>query len=250
MEDEIFGANELTLEELDQLFKSEPEQTTPSADEKTEGQNNTENKSEQPADENKSIDKTQAFAKRLKESTDKARREERDAIAKSLGYESYADLEKQRENKMLEDKGFDPEQLSPVVDEIVKKRMDNDPRMKELEELRKKQVEEFGKRELAEITKLTDGEITSLAQLPKEVIEAWKTKGSLKSAYLAVEGERLINKFKGEQSKGSTSHLKNPSGTTPPASNKRPLTADEKRVWKFFNPGMTDEELNKQMVDN
>ena len=249
--DGILGANELTIAELEQLFNDEPEQTTPSVNDETSAQNNTtENTSAQPTDEDKSIDKTQAFAKRLKESTDKARREERDAIAKSLGYESYEDLQKQRENKMLEEKGFDPEQLSPVVDEIVKKRMDNDPRMKELEELRKKQVEEFGKKELAEITKLTNGEITSLAQLSKEVIDAWKTKGSLKSAYLEIEGERLINKFKGEQSKGSTSHLKNPTGSTPPPSNKRPLTDEEKRVWKFFNPNMTEEQLNKQMVDN
>ena len=247
--DGILGANELTIEELDQLFNSEQEQTTPSAEDNTEGQNNTtENTSEQPKDENKSIDTTQAFAKRLKESTDKARREERDAIAKSLGYESYADLEKQRENKFLEDKGFDPEQLSPVVDEIVKKRMDNDPRMKELEELRKKQVEEFGKRELAEITKLTDGEITSLAQLPKEVIDLWKQKGSLKSAYMELEGEKLITKIRSEQSKGTTHHLQNPSGKTSQP-NKRPLTDREKSVWKQFHPYMTDEELNKMTVD-
>ena len=128
--------------------------------------------------------------------------------------------------------------------------MDNDPRMKELEELRQRQIKEFGKKELAEITKLTNGEITSLAQLPKEVINLWKTKGSLKSAYLELEGERLINKFKGEQSKGSTSHLKNPSGNSSVASNKRPLTAEEKQIWKFFNNSMTDEQLNKQMVEN
>lgn len=250
--DGILGANELTLAELEQLFEDEPEQTTPSVNKETNAQTDTtDNTSDnQPSDKNDSISKTQAFAKRLKESTDKARQEERDSIAKSLGYESYEDLQKQRENKILEEKGLDPEQVSPVVDELVKKRLDNDPRMKELEELRKKQVEEFGKKELAEITKLTNGEITSLAQLPKEVIDLWKTKGSLKSAYLELEGERLINKIKGEQSKGSTSHLKNPSGSTPPSSNKRPLTEEEKRIWKFFNPSMTLEQLDKQMVDN
>lgn len=247
--DDLFGANELSLDELDKLFSDELEQEPPLADNTDSQDNTTENKSEQPTDEVKSIDKTQAFARRLKESTEKARQEERDSIAKSLGYDSYDDLQKQREKKMLEDKGFDPEEISPVVDEIVKKRMDNDPRIKELEKLRQKQIEEFGKKELAEITKLTEGEITSLAQLPKEVIDLWKKKGSLKSAYLELEGERLINKFKGEQSKGSTSHLKNPSGNSTVIKNKRLLTAEEKQVWKFFNPDMTDEQLNKQTVD-
>ena len=27
------------------------------------------------------------------------------------------------------------------------------------------------------------------------------------------------------------------------------LTADEKKVWKLFNPGMSDEELNKKTID-
>ena len=121
--------------------------------------------------------------------------------------------------------------------------------MLELAELRRKQVEEFGKKELAEITKLTDGKITSLAQLPKEVIDLWKTKGSLKSAYLELEGERLITQIKSNQNKGTTSHLNNPSGSQTPPASKRPLTAEEKKRWLFFNPHTTPEELDKIMVD-
>lgn len=246
MPDELFGANEFTMEELDSLFNSELEQETPPANDGTESQtsdNNTETKTES------NVDTTKAFAKRLKESTDKARQEERDAIAKSLGYESYEALQKSRETKIIEDKGLDPNEVSPVIEDIIKKRLDEDPRMKELAELRKKQVEEFGKKELAEISKLTNGEITSLAQLPKEVINAWKTKGSLKAAFMEIEGEKLINKIRSEQSKGSTSHLQNISGTTPPQINKRPLTDAEKKAYKFFHPHMSDEELNKLTYD-
>ena len=245
MDEQLFGANDFTLEELDELFRDEEEETSP-APEKTE---NPQSENIESAKKDENVDTTKAFAKRLKESTDKARQEERDSIAKSLGYESYADLQKQRESKLLEEKGLDPEQVSPVVDELVKKRLDEDPRMKELEELRKKQIEAFGKQELEEIKVLTGGEITTFNQLPKEVLNLWKTKGSLKSAYLELEGEKLINKMRSEQSKGTTEHLQTLNGITPPQSNKRPLISEEKNVYKFFNPRITDEELNKKMYD-
>ena len=248
----IEGANEFTVAELEQLFNSELEQETPPAGKETEAQNNEgkegeEGKEQKPVETD--VDKTKAFAHRLKQSTEKARQEEREAIAKSLGYESYEKLIKERETKKLEEKGIDPDTGSEVIDELVKQRIESDPRIKELEEYRKQRVKEFGERELAEISKLTNGEITSLAQLPKEVIELWKTKGSLKSAYLELEGEKLITKIRSEQSKGSTGHLQNPSGGTPGQSNKRPLTDKEKAVWRQFNPHMTDDELNKMTVE-
>ena len=243
----IDGVNEFTAAELDQLFSDEFEQETPPASKETEGQTNTESDSKTAETE---VDKTKAFAKRLKESTDKARTEEREAIAKSLGYNSYDELQKSRETKILEDKGLDPDIASAAIDELVKRRIESDPRIKELEQYRKQRVKEFGEKELAEITKLTGGEITSLAQLPKEVIDLWKQKGSLKSAYLEIEGEKRIIKLQSEQSKGSTGHLQNPAGSTPPPVTRRPLTEQEKRVWKQFNPHMTDDELNKMTVDN
>lgn len=245
----IDGVNEFTIAELEQLFNSEFEQVPPPVEEKTDAQGADDDKKEQnvPTDD---IDKAKAFAKRLKESTDKVRQEEREVIAKSLGYESYEKLVKENETKKLEEKGIDPAQGSEVIDELVKQRIEADPRIKELEEYRKQRVKEFGERELAEISKLTNGEITSLAQLPKEVIDLWKTKGSLKSAYLELEGEKLITKIRSEQSKGSTDHLTNPSGNTPPPNNKRPLNDKEKAIWRQFNPRMTDEELNSMFVEN
>ena len=76
----------------------------------------------------------------------------------------------------------------------------------------------------------------------------WTKKGSLKAAYLELEGEKLITKIRSEQSKGSTTHLVSPSGTKSDTT-KRLLTADEKKVWRQFNPRMTEEELNKITVD-
>ena len=247
------GANEFTLEELEQLFKDDTQPTTPAVDEN----NNTDNDGNTDAqdgnnetgdDKSNHVENTKAFAHRLKESTDKARREERESIAKSLGYESYEDMENKRKNKLLEDKGLDPDEVSPIVDELVKQKLENDPRMQELEEFRKQRVAEFGKRELAEITKLTGGEITKFSQLPKEVIDLWKERGSLKSAYLEIEGENLIIRARSEQSKGSTNHMQNLNGTSPANKNERPLTDEEKAIWKLFNPNISDEELNKKTI--
>ncbi len=242
----IEGAMEFSPEELEELFKDDAQPETPPVEgtetppptQATEG-NGTETKTE-------GIENSKAFAKRLREKTEQVRNEEREAIAKSLGFDSYADMQSKREKKLIEDKGLDPEQVNPIVDELVKKRLDSDPRMRELESLRAKQVQEFGKKELAEVTELTGGEVTSLAQLPKEVIELWKQTGSLKSAYLSIKGEELIRKARSEQSKGSTQHLQNPSGTVKQPGKERPLTAEEKKVWKFFNPSLTDEELDKK----
>lgn len=243
MPNEFFGANDFTVDELEELFRDDETQqeTPPVTDTET-----------TPQEDNKKTDdvtSTQTFARRLKESTDKARREERDAIAKSLGYESYEDMQKKRERDLLDSKGLDVDDVSPVIDEIVKQRLDNDPRMARLAELEAKQVKEFGKQELAELTKLTGGKITSLSQLTREVIDAWTKKGSLVKAYMEVEGVNLVNSIRSEQSKGSTEHLANPSGNVPANPKKRHLTNEEKAMWRAFHPQMTDEELNKKMID-
>lgn len=241
-----FGANEFTIEELEELFNDDTQQETPPAEENTEPQTDVQTGAD---DKSKNIEHTKAFAKRLRESTEKARNDEREAIAKSFGYDSYDAMMKQRQSQLIKDKGYDPEELSPVVDELVKQRIDSDPRMKELEDLRKRSLAEYGKRELAEITKLTGGQITRLEQLPREVIDLWQEKGSLKKAYLEVEGENLVNRIRSEQSKGTTGHLATPGNSSPAPSNKRPLTDEEKQMWKLFNPNVTDEELNKKTVE-
>lgn len=241
------GANGFSMDELDDLFKTENQQETPPAEDTT-GQQDTPPVAEQN-DEKKDVTQTQAFAHRLKEEKEKARKEAREEIAAALGYESYEALQKQRENKLLEDKGFDPEQVSPLVDELVKKRLEEDPRMQELAEFKKQQAQEFAKRELSEISKLTGVQYTSLDQLPQDVIESWKKTGNLKQSYISLHGEELIMRARSANQRGTTEHLQNPAGQAPTGTSKRPLTEDEKKVWRFFNPSMSEEELNKKTVD-
>ena len=232
------GANVFTDSELEAILNGEKQQETPPA-----------STEEQPQEQD--VTKTKAFANRLKESTDKARREEREAIAKELGYASYQEMQTKRQNKIFEDQGLDPDQVSPIVEKLVQERMENDPRIKELEKYREAQIQEFGRKELAEITKLTNGEVTTFEQIPKDVLDLWKQNGSLKASYLQLHGEELVLKARSEQNKGGTNHLKSPSGNTgnPDAPAKRALTDKEKRLYKMFNPSVTDEEINKKLVD-
>lgn len=244
------GDNVFTVEELEELFNGDVQQETPPANENTEPQSEvqTENDKEDSSKSN-NIEQTKAFAKRLRESTEKARSDEREAIAKSFGYESYSAMVEERQRKLITDKGLDYEDVSPVVDELVKQRIDEDPRMKELENLRKQNLARYGKQELDEIARLTGGRITRFEQLPKAVVDAWKQKGSLVAAYMELEGVNLINQIRSEQSKGSTSHMSTPGASTPPPSNTRPLNEEEKRMWKLFNPSISEDELNKKTVN-
>lgn len=240
--------NSFTDEELKAIFALEDEPLTPTEEDKgisSQGETPAEGETKPET----KVDTTKAFAKRLKESTDKARSEERESIAKSFGYNSYDEMLNERQKKMLEEKGLDPEETAPIIDKLVKEKLDADPRMAELAEFRKQQIQEFGKKELSEIAKLTNGEITKFEQLPKDVVELWKQKGSLKAAYMELHGEELILKARREQSKGSTDHLKQAEGGASIETGKRLLTAAEKNMYKFFNPTMTDEELNKMTVD-
>lgn len=241
------GANELDLKELDDLFKQDGQETPPA--------NETSHQETPPAEGNQStepeakpedVTKTQAFARRLKEETEKARKKAKDELAAELGYQSYDDLKKKRETKLLEDEGLDPEQVGPIVEKLVNQRLEEDPRMKELEELRQQRVNEFAAKELKEINDLIGTNYTSITDIPKDVIEDWRKTGSLKKSYIALHGEELILKAKNAANKGDTSHLQSIGGSPAQPTNVRPLTDEEKAVWRFFNPGITDEELNKK----
>jgi hypothetical protein len=173
------GANTFSIEELEELFNGDVEQETPPAEETTEPQSDvqTETDNQNISDKSNNVEQTKAFAKRLRESTDKARNEEREAIAKSFGYDSYAAMVQERQSQLMKDKGLDPDEVSPIVEQLLQQRLNDDPRMKELESYRKQNLALFAKNELAQISQLTGGQITKLEQLPKAVINKWREKG-------------------------------------------------------------------------
>ena len=256
---EKMGANEFTIEDIENFLNGESVETP--ATEGSESSNpsgNTETENAAQGVENKGskVTETQAFAHRLKEATSKARNEERESIAKSLGYASYAEMQAKREKEMLEEKGLDPDDVSPVVEQIVKKRIAEDPLMKELGAYREERINAWAKQELAELKEFTDGKISRLEDVPKDVLELWKTKGSLKGAYIELHGEKLIREMRAGiasgQTRSTTSHMQSPQGTPGTLSNsdKRPLTQKERDIYKLFNPDVTSEQLSKMYKEN
>lgn len=252
------GANEITIEDIEN-FLNDDGVATPATEDNDEGSPATQPNGADgtaSAETTPSVTETQAFAHRLKEATGKARNEERESIAKSLGYESYADMMQKREADLLERNGLDPADVSPVVEQIVQQRLADDPRLRELDGYRQERMNEWAKKELAELNTLTNGKVSKFDDVPKDVLELWKTKGSLKGAYLELHGEQLIREMQTgiarEQNRSTTSHMASPQGTpTPPGnSTRRPFTAKEREVYKLFNPGVTDEQLSKMYKEN
>ena len=59
--------------------------------------------------ENIPVDQTKAFAERLKTERVKIEREARNELAQSLGYDSWEDLKRENEDKLLTASGLDAE---------------------------------------------------------------------------------------------------------------------------------------------
>lgn len=181
--------------------------------------------------------------------------EERDKIAKEAGFESYEDMRKMREKKKLEDNGLDPDVASPVLEDLVKQRVEQDPRIKEYEELKKREQErefkEWCEKEVKQLNSLTDGKIKSLSDVPQDVVKLSEKTGSLKSAYLQLHGEELISQIRlkqsSQESKGTTNHLAQVKDGVSASGKTRPLTPEERRAYKMINRNITDEELDKKV---
>lgn len=244
------GADDFTLDDLDRFLSGEGDATPASNEEGGQKSQSTPTEPAQSGEQKPDVTETKAFANRLKEATTKARNEERDAIAKELGYESYADMQKKRQDQMLEEKGFDPAEVSPIVEELVERRIAEDPRFKELDSIREQKMKEWAEKELKDLSDLTGGRVKTLADVPKPVIDRWKATGSLKSAYMELEGENLIrsmrNTANGEATRGSTAHMSSPTSTPNNVHvETRPYTDREKDIYRLFNPDVKEEELSK-----
>lgn len=217
---------------IDDLFKDPEEEPTPQQEEK-------------PIQEPSEM--TKAMSNRINEVKIKTEKETRDAMAKELGYENYAALQKAREKQELKDAGLDDEDLEPIIQKLLDKRFAEDPRMKRLEELEAKDKATFVRDQLKEINKFAGTTYKEVSDLPDEVLSMWEKTGNLKQAYLATQGEALITKSLAGKQNGSLAHLANPSSVGSGVK-ERPLTEEEKAIWRATIPDITDEELNKKTM--
>ena len=221
--------------EIAELIKDDQD-SSPEKQEQKSAENTQESKK---SDEEKKSD-AKAFSIRLNE--------EREKIAKEAGYESYEDMRKQREKKKLEDKGLDPDVASPVLEDLVKQRLEQEVLKKKEQE---REFKEWCDKEVKQLSTLTDGKIKSLSDVPQDVVKLSETTGSLKSAYLQLHGEELIAQIKlkqtSQESKGTTDHLAQIKDGVSASGKTRPLTPEERKAYKMIIRNITDEELDKKV---
>lgn len=220
--------------DIDDLFK-DPEETQTS-DKENEADTKTE-----PSE------MTKAVSNRINEVKIKTERDTKDAIAKELGYDSYEALQKSKERDILKEAGLNDEDIEPIIQKLVDKRFAEDPRMKRLEEIEAKEKAIFVKDQLKDINKFAGTNFKDVKELPNEVLVMWEKTGNLKQAYLAVQGEAIISKSLAGNHNGSLAHLANP-GTNGTGVKERPLTEEEKDIWRMTIPDITEEELNKKTM--
>ena len=189
---------------------------------------------------------TKAVSERINTVRKKTETETQEKIAKELGYDSYQAMQKANEQKMLRDAGLDEEEIGAVVEKLVQKRLAEDPRLKKLEQIEANEKANFVTAQLKEINKLGNN-FASIDELPKETLDMWEKIGDLKQAYLATQGEALLNRRYANQDKGSLKHLASPDQSNV-GTKARKLTESEKAIWRSVFPDITEEELSKKTM--
>lgn len=223
---------------VDDLFK-DPEESLTQEDTSTES-DNTDNSS-------KSDDMTDRVRHRINDVRRKTELETQERIAKELGYESYQDMLKAKESKLIKEHGFDEEDVEKLLTPLLEARLANDPRFKKLEEIEAKEKQNYITEQLTAINKISGNKFKSVDDLPEATINLWAKGVELEEAYLATAGKELLTKSAASAQKGSLTHM------APTSSNggtkKRGLTDYEKQLYRNIMPDITEEELNSKMID-
>lgn len=193
-------------------------------------------------------DPTKNYSDRLKKDREKIRNEERDNLAKELGYENYEKFREAHVDNSLLDKGLDPDTVKPLLKDLIK----NDPEYVEAMRF-KAEKEELEKDVWAkdQIKALNDKfglNLQSISDLDEDTVKLWNNGVSLDKAYAANHYEDLekssLRKLK-EQDSGK-SHLKNVDGSTV-ESDEVIVTDEIYRQFKAFNPDVTREDVKKYL---
>lgn len=226
---------------IDDLFNDEEDsQTSDNSQEQTSNSDDSKNEEE-------SMNLTKNMSKRINDVRRKTELEVQERVAKQAGYESYEDMMKATERKIVEDQGYDPDEISALLEPLIEKRLATDPRFKKLEEIENREKDDYLAKQLAEINKVSDVKYKSVNDLPDDTIQLFGKGIDLKQAFYATHGEGLISKAANKANNGSLNHmapLPNGNGVKT-----RGLTAEEKDMYRMIIPGITEEELSKKTIE-
>lgn len=223
---------------VDDLFKDPEDSQT---QDNSQGQSSDDSKN----DGNENL--TKNMTKRINEVRRKTELEVQDRVAKQAGYASYEDMMKATERKIVEDQGYDPDEINKLLEPLIEKRLSNDPRFKKLEEIESREKDAYLSQQLAAINKISDVKYKSVNDLPNETLNLFAKGVDLKQAFYATQGEGLLSKAANKANNGSLNHLAPlPNGN---GVKTRGLNADEKAMYRMIIPGITEEELSKKTIE-
>lgn len=186
-----------------------------------------------------------AYAERLNKDRERIRLEERERIAQDFGYNSWDEYRDAQTNTKLLDKGLDPDEVRPVLKELIK----SDPEYIEAMEYKKR--EEALKAQLwgeGEVRKLNDKFGTnykSIDELDADTIKLFNNGIPLDKAYASQHYEEIQEiAFKRAKINTGKEHLKEQQGSPTADTSTRVEVSDaEFRKFKSINPYATDEEI-------
>lgn len=203
-----------------------------------------ENQSTPPVEEKETIDKTKAYSERLNKDRERIRNEERESIAKTFGFSSWEEYKDSMMDNSLLEKGFDPEQVKPLIKEALQRDPAYIEAMKIKQEKEELEAKIWADEELKKLNSKFGLNIASTNDLGEEVIKLWNSGISLDKAYAAINYEILQNKAveKARGNKTGKEHLKDID--TGNKTEIRKLSNEEMKYFKLINPNASEDDIN------
>lgn len=186
-----------------------------------------------------------AYAERLNKDRERIRSEERERIAQDFGYTSWNEYIDAQTNSKLLDKGLDPDEVRPVIKELIK----SDPEYLEAMEYKKREealkARIWGEEEVRKLNEKFGTTYTSIDELDEETVKLFNQGISLDKAYASQHYEEIQDSaVKKARINSGKDHLKEPNGSTPPPTETRVEVSEaEFRKFKSINPYASDEEI-------
>lgn len=198
----------------------------------------------QPTSPVEQVDQTKAFAKRLKEETEKVRLAERESIAKQFGYESWQEYADAQTNNKLLDKGLDPDSVRPVLKDLIRDDPEYQEAMKYKAEKEALEKEIFASNSIKALNEKFGTAYSSVNELDPETIKMWNEGTPLEKAFAANNWETIRDAAvkKASSKDNGKSHLKQATGSSQPT-NTREIGTDELNVFKMF--GFSEEQAKE-----
>lgn len=222
---------------IDDLFK-DPEDSQPPQEPST-----------KPADKKPTepSEMTKNMTARINEVRAKTEQEVQDRVAKLAGFSDYASMVKAQEKQTIEKHGFREEDVNKLLNDLLEKRLADDPRLKRLSEYEEREKQSYIKSQLAEINKVAGTKFKAAEELPPETIALWSKGIDLDQAYLATAGKQLINRNIEAAKQGTLNHLYSTGSNS--GAKVRAMSAQELAFYKSINPYATDKELSEKTFE-